>query len=456
MRIHITKPLFAWDCLEDSPSLKSIRAFLETIPDEKLLAGLRAARGKGRDDYPVEVLWGVLLLTVALRHVHFEACLAELKRNAPLRHLLGIDDEDGVPHEWNVSRFIDLLGQAPHRDHLRGVFDVMIRRLATVVDDLGRHVAGDATGLKARRSKHTREIEATAETRDEHDLPLPCGGRKEYTDDEGKVTHVVEWFGYKVHLLVDVRHEVILAWEVTSPKTGDNDMIEPLVEQAEANLPKDRIETLAYDKAADDVKVHKLLAEHGITPVIQLRSQWQNQTERLVPGQEYRGNIVYDEDGTVSCYDTVSSPPVKHTMAYTGHEPARGTIKYRCPAKHQGWTCPMSAVCNAGKTYGLTVRVKQGVDLRRFPPIPRSTQKFERLYKGRTSVERVNARLKIFWGADDGNIVGSTRFYAFLGTITIVHAAFATLLASAPRREGRLGQTKLSPIAKSLRELIAA
>jgi hypothetical protein len=34
--------------------------------------------------------------------------------------------------------------------------------------------------------------------------------------------------------------------------------------------------------------------------------------------------------------------------------------------------------------------------------------------------------------------------------ILVVHAAFATLLAMAPRREGTLGQTKLSPIAKAL------
>ena len=60
MIIAITKPLFAWDALEDSPSLKSIRLLLEAIPDHALLESLRAARGKGRDDYPVEVLWGTL------------------------------------------------------------------------------------------------------------------------------------------------------------------------------------------------------------------------------------------------------------------------------------------------------------------------------------------------------------------------------------------------------------
>ena len=116
----------------------------------------------------------------------------------------------------------------------------------------------------------------------------------------------------------------------------------------------------------------------------------------------------------------------------------------------------MSEVCNAGKTYGLTVRVPREIDLRRFPAVPRATKKFERLYKGRTAVERVNARLKIFWGADDGNVSGSRRFFALLGVILVVHAAFATLLAMAPRREGTLGQTKLGPIAQALHGKVGA
>ena len=41
----------------------------------------------------------------------------------------------------------------------------------------------------------------------------------------------------------------------------------------------------------------------------------------------------------------------------------------------------MSSVCNAGKKYGKTVRVKRQIDLRRFPPIPRATKKFERKHE---------------------------------------------------------------------------
>ena len=46
MRIAVTKPLFAWDCLEDSPSLGTIRRFLESLPDARLLESLRRQRGQ--------------------------------------------------------------------------------------------------------------------------------------------------------------------------------------------------------------------------------------------------------------------------------------------------------------------------------------------------------------------------------------------------------------------------
>jgi hypothetical protein len=446
MIIHSAKPLFAWDCLEDSPSLQTIKDLLAALPDGKLLNSLRVARGKGRRDYPVSVLWGVVVLRVALRHITTEAVLAELRRNDGLRRLIGIESEAGVPKPWNISRFEDVLGQEPHRTLLKEIFDVLIQRLGIAVDSLGCDTAGDATALSARRKP-----EKTAQKEIDEGLPQASGGRKEYKDDEGKVTKVVEWFGFKLHLIVDVKHEVVLAYEITDTKAGDGETLAVVLEQAEANLPANRIETLAYDKAADNEDVHKLLSGKGITPLIQMRSLWQTEPERMLPGHDGSSNVVYDESGTIYCYDKVSDPPVRHKMAYIGYEPERETLKYRCPAKHEGWECPMSEVCNAGKSYGKTVRVPREEDLRRFPALPRATKKFERMYKGRTAVERVNARLKVFWGVDDGNLTGSRRFTAQVGVVLAVHAVFATLLAKAPRREGTLGKIGLSPIAEALR-----
>jgi hypothetical protein len=446
MIIHAAKPLFAWDCLEDSPSLQTIKDLLAALPDGKLLNSLRAARGKGRNDYPISVLWGVVVLRIALRHNTTEAVLAELRRNHGLRQLIGIESEAGVPKPWNISRFEDVLGQEPHRTLLKEIFDVLIQRLGVAVEDLGRDTAGDATALSARRKP-----EAAAQEEIDEGLPQASGGRKEYKDDQGKVSKVVEWFGFKLHLIVDVKHEVALSYEITNTKAGDGETLPVLLQQAETNLPENRIETLAYDKAADSDDVHALLSDKDIKPLIQMRSLWQTDPERMLPGHDGTSNVVYDEEGTIYCYDKVSEPPVRHKMAYIGYEPERETLKYRCPAKHEGWECPMSDICNAGKSYGKTARVPREIDLRRFPSLPRATKKFERMYKGRTAVERINARLKLFWGVDDGNLTGSRRFVAQVGVVMAVHAAFATLLASAPRREGTLGKIGLSPIARALR-----
>jgi len=97
MIIYAAKPLFAWDCLEDSPSLQTIKDLLAALPDAKLLGSLRNARGKGRNDYPVSVLWGVLVLRIALRHLTTEAMLAELLRNEGLRRVIGIESRTVCP-----------------------------------------------------------------------------------------------------------------------------------------------------------------------------------------------------------------------------------------------------------------------------------------------------------------------------------------------------------------------
>jgi len=91
-----------------------------------LLQSLRAARGKGRNDYPVSVLWGVVVLRVALRHLTTEATLAELRRNEGLRRIIGIESEAAVPKKWNISRFEDVLGQEPHRTLLKDVFNILV------------------------------------------------------------------------------------------------------------------------------------------------------------------------------------------------------------------------------------------------------------------------------------------------------------------------------------------
>jgi hypothetical protein len=183
MVLHPAKPLFDWDALEDSPSLQTIKDLLAALPDAQLLDSLRKARGKGRNDYPVHVLWGVVVLRVVLRHSTTEAVLSELRRNGDLRRLIGIASEGDVPKPWNLSRFEEVLGQEPHRTYLKEIFNALIQHLGVAVSDLGQDSAGDATALSARR-----QPEAAAQEEIDEGLPQASGGRKEYKDDQGQVT----------------------------------------------------------------------------------------------------------------------------------------------------------------------------------------------------------------------------------------------------------------------------
>jgi DDE family transposase len=278
VRRYATDPLFAWARLEDHPQRATLRPLLEILPDQQLLDGLEQARGRGRHDFPVPVLWGVVVVTVALRHTSFRGCLDELRRNPALYRLLGLRTVAGIPHDGNVCRFVEVLGGEPHLSELRKVFDVLARHRGRAVPDLGEQLAGDSTGLSARSGKHQPEEV-------EQGLPQPSGGKKEYTDEAGKVVKVVEWFGYKLHLLVDGRHEVPLAYRVTDTKAADPDLIGPLLEQARAKLPPERRRrTLASDKAADNEEVPERLQREGIKPLIQNRALGRDEPERPLPG----------------------------------------------------------------------------------------------------------------------------------------------------------------------------
>jgi hypothetical protein len=476
MRILTTDPLFPWEKLPDSVDLIALRQLLEMLPDETLLQALRSHRGHGRNDFPVHVLWRTHLARYFLRHNHMEGCLAELGRNPALRRIIGLEEGRPIPDAWNMSRFLEVLGQRQHLELIEPVFEELIRRLGQAVPDLGRDVAGDSAALCGRPARESGDPadapaaaaglplpkapqKSTEPAAADLGLPQPAGGRKEYKDDAGKVTKVYEWFGFKFHLLVDVKHEVTLACHITSAAgagSGDSSVLPLLLQKARRVLPQGRIRTLAFDKAADDQKTHELLHEQGIKPLIEIRELWQDEKQRMLPGHDGNSNVVHDEAGTLFCFDTVSTIPVKHKMSYAGYEKDRGTLKYRCPARHEGFVCPSDKKCNGGSSYGKTVRVKCDLDLRRFPPIPRATAEFERRYNGRTAVERVNARVKVFWGADDGNVTGAERFHAHLMTIMVVHAAMANWLAIQPRYEGKsLSPTRMSQIASRLAKAAA-
>jgi hypothetical protein len=225
---------------------------------------------------------------------------------------------------------------------------------------------------------------------------------------------IVKWFGYKLHLVVDLTYELPVAFKVTKASDADISEGHALLKQIEQKQPEivKAAETLAADKAYDDTKlIIKLGDSHGIKPVIDIRNCWKDGEETLV--FEGKENVAYNYQGNVYCFCPETG--MRREMTNGGFEKGRNTLKKLCPAKQMGI----------------------------FTPIDRTSYKWKREYDKRTAVERVNSRLDVSFGFELHTIRGMAKMKLRCGLALCVMLAMAL---------GRIKENQ----AEKMRSLVAA
>ena len=115
------------------------------------------------------------------------------------------------------------------------------------------------------------------------DLPLQDIGNDVIIalDSSGmKVSNRGEWIRHKwkvrkgwikVHIAVDVKTKSLLALEITDERTGDGEMLEPLVEKAKKTIGNKKIERMYGDGSYDSRKNFNYLEKEEIEPIIKTR-----------------------------------------------------------------------------------------------------------------------------------------------------------------------------------------
>jgi len=414
--------LFVWEEIENLGDLDRLALVLKALPDEALMRALERARGKGRNDYPVRAMWNSLVAGVVYEHASTESLRRELLRNAQLRQLCGFDVTKGVqavPPPWAYTRF--LKGLFAHAELIEAMFDSLVESLREELPEFGRHLAVDGKALRsharpAGKGHAKRKVDGRRDTDADFGHKTYRGRREDGTLYE-KVTR---WFGYKVHLVVDAVVELPVAFSVTRASCSELTEGKELVSSLKSRHPGilKRCETLSADKAYDDGKwIRTLWDAEGIRPVIEIREMWQDGEEtKLVPGTR---NVVYDYAGTVYCHCPKTGE--RRAMAYGGFESARGTLKYRCPARHYGCGCAGMGRCGVGHS----VRVPMEEDRRVFTPLARSSYAWKRAYRRRTSVERVNSRLDVSYGFERHFIRGLRKMRTRMGLSLVVMLSMA-------------------------------
>jgi hypothetical protein len=394
--------MFSWENdVEDLGDLKRLVFVLDNLPDEKLIWELKADRGKGRNDYPVVAMWNMLIAKIVFGHGRFTDIIREMKRNAQLRNLCGFMSGK-TPDAANVSRFVAKV--EAHQMELLKIFTTLSDMLYDMLPDFGRNLAIDSkwTWSLANRNSDRKNPDRRSETE-------AAWGTKTYSGvhPDGRAWSTTKHcFGFKVHLIVDTKYELPVAFMITDASGSDIVYGKKLLEQIEKERKHilDKCEFFAGDKGYDDGELISYLQSKGIKAIIDKRHMWKEESEKELPG--YDGHY-YNDYGEVFCYSKEFSE--KHRMIPAGYDKARDALRFRCPVDHYGCTCKESDSC----TYCRNLRVPLKTDVRIFTQIDRNSYKWKRLYNARTAVERVNSRLDVSFGFEQRRVRGSTRMTLF-------------------------------------------
>ncbi len=424
MAIIAQKKLFGWKEIEDLGDLERLNLVLNYLPDEKLMRVLEEERYRRRDDYPVRAVWNSVLAGVVYEHKSVQGLRRELKRNGQLRELCGFDVEKGlkaVPMSWSYSRF--LKNVMKHEEEIDAMFDELVEKLKEELADFGKYLAVDGKAIDTHAKGKKRDTEEEKEPDGRRDTDADWG-KKVYRgvrEDGTAWEKVRSWFGYKLHLVVDATYELPVSYCVTKASEAEAPRAHELIEKIEKEHPE-ILERCAYglgDRGYDDGKlIEKLWDEHGIKPVIDIRNMWKDGEE--TKALENTWNVVYNYRGEVFCVNP-NEDDERREMAYGGFEKERGTLKYRCPAKHYGYECSGERWCPVGKA----VRISMEEDRRVFTPLARSSYRWKSIYKKRTAVERVNSRLDVSFGFEQHYIRGLKKMKLRCGIALCIMLAMA-------------------------------
>ncbi|MDA2925331.1 transposase [Acidobacteria bacterium AH-259-L09] len=425
--------LFTWQSVESRSDLDRLRLVIENLPDEELMVKLEKGRGRGRDDYPVRATWNSVMAGIVFQHESVESLRRELERNGQLRDLCGFDPfagDEGVPSSDAYSRFLKKLME--EKEEVDQILHREVEELKELLPDFGESLAVDSKALES----HAR---GRKDPKESSDPEADWGSKKKRVkrSDGSLWEKVTSWFGYKLHLVVDSHYELPVGFKITRASASDSPELLPLMQDLKKRHAEivERAIRLSADRGYDSGDNNaKLWKDFGIKPIIDNRLMWKDQETKLL-NEEQADNIVYDEKGHVFCHCPKTDE--RREMAFQGFEADRDTLKYRCPAAAYGFECAGRSLCGKGNygDYGRGVRIPLETDPRIFVPEARSSYAWDRDYKKRTAVERVNSRLDTSFNFEVPYIRGKKKMELRVGLALIVMLALAVGHVKAGEKE---------------------
>ena len=406
---------------ENLGDLERLQKVFDNLPDEKLIRRLKEKRGKGRNEWPVEAMWNFFIASFIFDHDSIASLLRELNRNSLLRIICGFQphiysvltdkkDEYGkmisesryklAPTASAYTNFLNNLKEC--EQELREMFDTLVKYMYENLNDFGEIMAADGKAIQSYAGKIPKKNSGN-----KGEMDADCC-RKEYTitkPNGEKVVKTKKWFGFRLHLLSDATYELPVDYEVTKASNSELKETEKLLDNIKEKYPK-KLEKCRYflaDKGYDSTELIEWLTTERISPVIDIRNMWQGDETK----QFKDTNIVYNYKGKVY-YITDSGKEIE--LLYKGYDKSRDSQRYGFHPKYED---------------KRVFRIPLKTDPRIFTKVARNSKKWRRLYKKRTSIERVNGRIDRDFQFEKHTIRGLKKMKMFLTVTFIIQLTLA-------------------------------
>ena len=291
--------LFDIEEIEILGDLERFQLALDGIDDEGLMRDLEKKRGKGRDDYPIRVMWNLALAMKIFEHPRVDSFRRELSRNSQLRKICGLNDSDYqcgkrkhlVPPPRVFSGFFRSLSEI--QGELDKIFEDQVIQLFDLLPGFGGTAAGDGKYLDSHASSKPKEGQTETDNRTESDAEWSVK-EYHYTDSKGKNKTKKEYhFGFKAHIICDVETELPIAFSVTPANAdGRKEMIKLLESPIlSSGARRKAVKHLPLDRGYDSTDMIKFIKGAGTTPLIDIRNCWKDGEET----KQYKDtNMVYN------------------------------------------------------------------------------------------------------------------------------------------------------------------
>ncbi len=400
----IQSPLFDFEAFIAKEGNNRLAMVLEALPAEGLISSLEREHWTGRKGYSVRGMWSALVAGLLHQCNSLAEVVRLLERDKDTRMVCGFS-KDNLPGEDALGRFLKKLTR--HEDLIEKCFAELVVELRQLLPGFGEKLAVDSTDIKAYANGHHKspsDPDARWGAKGAGHHAGPSQGNADKEGKQAKQRDLYYWFGYKLHLVVDAVYELPVSFALTPANESDTKQMVELLKKAGADQEETKPRAVIADKGYDSQDNYQFIySQCKSAPIIPIRDRKNEQLPDICNAK-----------GTPTCSCGLE-------MAYWGRDGKY--LKYRCPQAVGKGECKSRFRCTSSP-YGYVLKLPIATDPRRHPPVPRESLKWQRLYRMRTAIERVNSRVKELLGLGKITVrgIGKVTIRAILSLLVMLAA----------------------------------